>query len=68
MCFRNGGAISRGAISTVAAPIESLGCLVPVNLLTISVLSISLWVKRLCHHQVVALKRCMRVDEEVGGG
>lgn len=27
-----------------------------MNVLTISVLSISLWVKRLCHHQVVAVK------------
>lgn len=27
-----------------------------MNVLTISVLSISLWVKRLCHHQVVAIK------------
>lgn len=27
-----------------------------VNVLTINVLSISLWVKRLCHHQVVAIK------------
>ena len=27
-----------------------------MNVLTSSVLSISLWVKRLCHHQVVAIK------------
>lgn len=35
-----------------------------MNVLTISVLSISLWVKRLCHHQVVAIKS----SGEEGGG
>lgn len=34
-----------------------------MNVLTISVLSISLWVKRLCHHQVVAIKSSVE-----GGG
>ena len=31
--------------------------LIPANALAISVLPICLWVKRLCHHQVVAVKR-----------
>lgn len=51
------------AISTVAAtPIEA--CAAPlVNLLTISVLSILSWVKRLCHHQAVK----SRVGGDGGG-
>lgn len=37
-----------------------------MNILTIRVLSISLWVKRLCHHQVVPLKssRALEADLE----
>lgn len=36
-----------------------------MNVLTISVLSISLWVKRLCHHQAVPLKSSKALEADL---
>lgn len=51
---------SNVAISTTAAHVMLLGAarMVPANVLTISVLSIHLWVKRLCHRNQVERDAC----------